>query len=310
MPVSKEETKNVGSAKNRPNVFLVVDTYDWAFHRIAKQIAKHYKDEFNFQIMTFNEYHHVPEQDIDLLISFWWGLTGLYRKNKRIKRIVPCLYDEFTWLTAQSYLREACRYADGFVFSSDRIYDKMEDIFSDIPNKKYFICEDGVDLDLFKVQPYPEIFTVGWAGNTKAGKVKGFNYVEELMKMSSLPFILAEKQSSHIVFEEMPDRFYKNISALLITSESEGTPNPALEAAASGKMIISTDVGIVRKVISEGKNGIIVKDRNINSFSNALEQCQALDKETASSVSRELASFMSWDRNIKSWESVLKLAYD
>ena len=48
-------------------------------------------------------------------------------------------------------------------------------------------------------------------------------------------------------------KFYNSIGTLICFSESEGTPNPVLEAAMCGRAIISTNVGNVPQLMSEIK---------------------------------------------------------
>ena len=44
--------------------------------------------------------------------------------------------------------------------------------------------------------------------------------------------------------------FYNKIGTLICFSESEGTPNPVLEAAACGRNVITTEVGNVPELFS------------------------------------------------------------
>jgi glycosyltransferase involved in cell wall biosynthesis len=55
----------------------------------------------------------------------------------------------------------------------------------------------------------------------------------------------------------------------LCASQSEGTPNPVLEAAASTRAVISTLVGVVPMLIKDGNNGFIIP-RTVEAIRNAL----------------------------------------
>ena len=55
-----------------------------------------------------------------------------------------------------------------------------------------------------------------------------------------------------VTFGDMPE-WYSHIDVLICASESEGTPNPVLEALACGVPVISTHVGI--PVIASGGAG-------------------------------------------------------
>lgn len=51
---------------------------------------------------------------------------------------------------------------------------------------------------------------------------------------------------------------YADIDVVALTSRNEGTPVSLIEASAAARPIISTDVGGVRTVISDGKTGLLV----------------------------------------------------
>jgi glycosyltransferase involved in cell wall biosynthesis len=68
-------------------------------------------------------------------------------------------------------------------------------------------------------------------------------------------------QSSVIEFRgrvDDPAPVYREMDALVVTSDFEGTPNVILEAMASGLPVIATRVGGVPEVVHHGKNGLIV----------------------------------------------------
>lgn len=54
------------------------------------------------------------------------------------------------------------------------------------------------------------------------------------------------------------DDFYRDLDLLVISSETEGIPLVAMEAASRGIPIVSTDVGGLKDVIQDGRNGRLV----------------------------------------------------
>jgi len=63
---------------------------------------------------------------------------------------------------------------------------------------------------------------------------------------------------------------YADLDVIALTSLNEGTPVSIIEAMASGKPVIATDVGGVRDLISEGENGFLAASNDIEGFSNKL----------------------------------------
>jgi len=63
---------------------------------------------------------------------------------------------------------------------------------------------------------------------------------------------------------------YKSLDIVLLTSNNEGTPVSLIEALASARPVISTDVGGVRNVVLDGKNGYVVGKNDTKVFSERL----------------------------------------
>jgi len=65
--------------------------------------------------------------------------------------------------------------------------------------------------------------------------------------------------------------FYNSGTIYVVASQSEGTPNPALEAAACGCTIVSSCVGNMPELIRHGINGLIVTDRTVEAYVSAIK---------------------------------------
>jgi glycosyltransferase involved in cell wall biosynthesis len=119
--------------------------------------------------------------------------------------------------------------------------DVIEKILSETPNLKIrvFIVGDG-DLK-------QEITTRAEEINQKFGNK---------IKMTSWIFDIAS--------------FNPGMDIICLTSDNEGTPVSLIEAQASGVPIVTTDVGGIRDIVSDGKTGYIVPKDNIETFSKKL----------------------------------------
>jgi glycosyltransferase involved in cell wall biosynthesis len=69
--------------------------------------------------------------------------------------------------------------------------------------------------------------------------------------------------------EDLP-RVYADLDVVALTSLNEGTPVSLIEAQASGRAVIATDVGGVRDLIEDGVTGILVAERDSGSFASKL----------------------------------------
>jgi glycosyltransferase involved in cell wall biosynthesis len=65
------------------------------------------------------------------------------------------------------------------------------------------------------------------------------------------------------------DLVYKAMDIVTLTSLNEGTPVSLIEALASGRTVVATDVGGVRDIVENGKSGFIVPSNDIDAFSEA-----------------------------------------
>lgn len=63
---------------------------------------------------------------------------------------------------------------------------------------------------------------------------------------------------------------YNTLDIACLTSLNEGTPISLIEAMASGKAVLSTDVGGVRDVVTQGETGLLVSSGDIQGFSSSL----------------------------------------
>lgn len=60
---------------------------------------------------------------------------------------------------------------------------------------------------------------------------------------------------------------YKALDIVCLTSLNEGTPISLIEAMASGKPVLSTDVGGVRDVIADDSLGLLSPSNNVDRYS-------------------------------------------
>jgi len=59
---------------------------------------------------------------------------------------------------------------------------------------------------------------------------------------------------------------YNNLDIVVLSSLNEGTPVSLIEAMASGRPVISTNVGGVSDIVEDGKNGYLVENGDIEGF--------------------------------------------
>jgi glycosyltransferase involved in cell wall biosynthesis len=91
----------------------------------------------------------------------------------------------------------------------------------------------------------------------------GIKYNEKQQDSNQLFFTSWVKEIDHVL---------AGLDIIALTSLNEGTPVTLIEAKASKKPIISTDVGGVKDIISHEKTGILTESDNIDDFSKKLKE--------------------------------------
>ena len=122
-----------------------------------------------------------------------------------------------------------------------------------------FLTPNGVDTKFFtyvtKPLGNPPVF--GWVGNKDRATKNYEEIVVPLSKQIEIKQVAPSKsdRSEDLLSAEEMREFYHSLDFFLVTSSTEGTPNPGLEALSCGVPVITTHVGNMIEIIREGQNG-------------------------------------------------------
>jgi glycosyltransferase involved in cell wall biosynthesis len=264
-----------------PKVALIYDSPGWAFHHIAIQVANHAPSDLEFTLIpsgqpkSWRAFHANIAGDFDWYHYLWRVATESIVGNGATN-ISTSVYDH-QYLEDLRFTHNLLNNVPFYVASS-KLHVEYSHLF---PDRFIRTCQDGVDANFFYPSNTPgkhSTIKVGWVGNATWGhnSNKGFNQIFaksiEKAQAMGLPVEahIADASVTKRTHTEMSD-FYQEIDVLLCTSLNEGTPNPILEAAASGRAWISTDVGIVPELAGPLQRDFIV-DRDVDSFVSALQR--------------------------------------
>lgn len=206
---------------------------------------------------------------------------------------------------------------DGYTVSSERL-NRLYRGHDFLPSPDAVI-PDGVDLGMFEpasgaaARDQSAPLTVGWVGNSAWGKSQGgdpkgyyrlFEPAIALLQRRGVHLRVqrADPQVRRVAFDEMP-AFYRELDVLVCSSATEGTPNPVLEAMASGVGIVSTDVGIVPQAFGPLQSRFILAYPDVQSLADAVETL-GRDRELLRQIGREnrdRAADWTWDKSVGRW---------
>lgn len=288
----------------KPRIALAVDTLGWCFHRIAMQIQNRLSDEFEFVIVPYDAHSSIPS--CDLCVCFWWHVVPSLDLGLA-ERTLVCFYDHWSLQSYRSELQKVLDKADAIVVANERMLNDFKDCI--LP--PIWICEDGVDLNLFPQMDLPNQFALGWTGRSGISKTKegdrdgkGIELLRQVAQRSRTPIYIQDSAKVQLRHEKMAEGFYKRISVYCCASDCEGTPNTVLEAAACGRPVITTDVGIVPRLIHHGVNGYIVP-RTVDAFEWAVKAIKQQELDKMAERARASAMLHSWKNKIEYWRECL-----
>lgn len=175
-----------------------------------------------------------------------------------------------------------------------------------------FYTPNGVDTNFFsfcdkEISSNPMF---GWVGNTDRDTKNFKSIVSNLPSDVSLSIVGSskkDKKDTLMTKLEMKE-YYSGLDFFLVTSSTEGTPNPGLEALSTGIPVISTKVGNMVDLIDE-TNGRLIED-NLSAFVSTIRNMQEINPERYIDMrKRARSSVESWDwsRQYKRWETFLTL---
>jgi len=158
-----------------------------------------------------------------------------------------------------------------------RISTNNKYIYEHFKGENVFYIPNGVDPLLFSTlenKSYdPGRIRLGWVGNRDRA-TKNFSIVRKLSKLPDFQFstVATLKSKSYKKTRQHMIDFYRSIDFLIVSSSTEGTPNPALEAASCGVPIITTPVGNMPDLIKDEENGFIVDSPKYTLFKEVLQR--------------------------------------
>ena len=243
----------------KPKVVFVSDVKNWAWYFKSLELKKYLSDEFDIDIVCVLAGEKITKK-YDIYFTFGYSYIDIdaLKKIPREKKITGVTAHRPIDIIA-SKMNQA--YA---VHANSRL---LMDLLYQVHDNVYYL-PNGVDENLFEYMPMlarEDNITIGHVG--KLSPLKGqHKFIEPaVQKAKCLYYPHYNNHTEMLPHEAMPGSVYKQIDALIVASEEDGTPNSALEAAACGRPIISNMIGNMPEFIENGVNGFLVA-KDIDSY--------------------------------------------
>ncbi len=251
---------------------LNYDVPQWAYYRRCAGIAKHAPENFQVDIGAWHPCVGMvtwPEDTkYDLILSL------VPDDNQTLRKALAERGQSKTIIVGglnvgyghhEERLRMCRTGADHIVVNNRDCWERLGK-----PDGMTWIS-NGVDRDIFKVtvpiaERSPRVLWTGCNFHCHKTNIKGWH--EILIPLGQRLDDAGIPHSFRKVNSDMPERchstedmvqWYNSGTVYICASSSEGTPNPALEAASCGCTIVSTRVGNMPELIWDGFSGLLVE---------------------------------------------------
>jgi len=247
----------------------IYDVEGWAYERRLLALKKYAPDDIEFSVGDTRFARDTP-MDYDLVFLLCYGQCKRIRQHLRrvdSKALLMAGYN-CGWGYRGEYYHELQQHADHVLFNNHENWIKHGK-----PLSTAWIS-NGVDRDVFNVQSpiadrSPRALWCGSEFHIKNNDVK--NYLSLLRPLADRLERVGIASDFHVVDSHGEDRrtaqqmaaWYNTGTIYVVASDHEGTPNPALEAAACGCTVVSVCVGNMPELIEHRDNGVLV-DRTLD----------------------------------------------
>lgn len=294
------------------NVLIMYDLPGWCHHMIAKSIKHYYDGDAKIEIACQNDAGLKQRfSRFDLFISIGWPSFKHTRTPRERSLIGIRGYASLPSSMVSGLnvtLKELVNGTAGLLCANRDLASKWK---THHPN--VHVCYSAGDPRLWYPLQVPRQrstrLIVGWAGNAqrRVKRVKELLFPAIKLVCEKVYLLMADKNTSYIPTSEMRERFYYKIDVLVCTSETEGTPNPALEAMLCGVPVLSTRVGHLVEIIKNDVSGWLI-DGTVTALSQKLrELADNRDKvELVGKAALEVSQRWTWRYKIADWRRAIE----
>lgn len=252
----------------RPRVSILADVRGWAWDRKSQQLQRHLGDEFEIDIA----YLYASRPDPLPPGSDLYNTFEVFQASR-----LPSGLPYVTGMTAHVWPTWEQKHGAGTVrrwseaarafHANSRL---LEAEMAALLQRPICYCPNGVDETFFRrtrQREQDKHLVVGWVG--KPNPRKGSDIVAAACKVAGVELRTVGRTYRDALGPEAMREFYQDLHVLCVASDMDGTPNPALEAAACGVAVVSNRIGNMPEFITDGDNGVLV-ERNAESMARAL----------------------------------------
>jgi glycosyltransferase involved in cell wall biosynthesis len=247
---------------SKPKVVFICDVSGWAWDLKSQQLKKYLSNDFDIDIeCVHNKPFDISPTKYDVYFTYGYSFI-----KRLVKAGVP-YKKRITGLTAhrdKSILQPRMKEAYATHANSKLLLKFLKTMH----NNTYYL-PNGVDEEMFHpIKPIPKYRDNIVIGHiAKENPLKGHNdYIKPAIEKAGADHFYHHVNHLNKVPHEQMVPMYQEFDCFIVASIEDGTPNPALEAAACGRPIISNPIGNMPEFIKDGYNGFLLPDRNVDDY--------------------------------------------
>lgn len=323
--------KEFTQVKSKPRIAFITET-KWAFGRIANGLCK-YSDKFIIDVFDWENRLNIERlEKYDLIYATLWHYAQQFIdhhpqfKNKTIftahapidftprNHVNGKTFAHYEDVAAMKISNHAFNFIKDCNLPMSSVSHEMMSALKDI--SKVYLTQCGIDSEIFKpkfkenerlkvIFTFPEVDYRTRPEHTYEQKRK-YLAMQIKDKIKDLPIDLIFT-SDFLPLSKMPE-FYDQGDVFLSTSHSEGTQLSAMEAGASGLIIISPEIAEIPFFVEDGENGFLLENGHEDKLvDDIIEKLKLLadDKDLLRAMKIRMAEMMQdwyWENKVEQWE--------
>lgn len=282
----------------KPKIVFVVDVEGWAWDIKTKMLKKFLDPYYDIDI----SYAISGPKRINELNGYDLCFTYGYSYVKKVGS-VP-IHKRLTGITAHrpmSTITNAMLQAGVVHANSVLLYRELKKI-----HKNVFYVPNGINEKMFYMKKQIPLqrknIVVGHVGkqSTRKGQVE---YLLPAVKKSNADKLFHMNNHKTKIPHKDIVNLYQDMDIFVVASKEDGTPNPALEAMACGRPVISNYIGNMPEAIKDGWNGFLVK-KEIDEYVDKINWCRDNREkviEMGLNARKEIEENWTWQKKSKNY---------
>jgi glycosyltransferase involved in cell wall biosynthesis len=282
----------------------------WAFGTIhqalCKELYKHniYASVLDWTIAYRPEEYAYLNKLYDVFVTNPEAVMHLHNWGIPFNKIVTVAHGQWDLLLAKKnngvdFFNEVKEFA----VISDILAKKSKEF--EIPREPK-ITPIGIHFDMFVSDIHPELKMLGYAGHKETKNFSEVDIKRGYLVEQAVQGIEGLELTFHGYYHYlcMPS-YYTNIDGLIMSSSEEAGGLPAMEAAASGRLVLGTPVGYFQHNASKGAGIELPLDEG--NFVPKARQHLLYYRDNPSEYRQKCQSIQQFARENYDWSSVIKL---